>query len=85
MCFIWCFLRLTDLVHRNTPPPKTLELIPLTTTTAHILPCLALLGLLLGVEALRRPRTLEVQQAPDAVAPRIGVQVAPLTLWERNG
>ena len=85
MCFIWCFLRLTDLVHRNTPPPKTLELIPLTTTTAHILPCLALLGLLLGVEALRRPQALEVQQAPDAVAPRIGVQVAPLTLWERNG
>ena len=84
MCFIWCFLRLTDLVHRNTPPPKTLELIPLTTTTAHILPCLALLGLLLGVEALRRPRTLEVQQAPNAVAPRVGVQVAALTLGQRG-
>ena len=72
-------------MHGNTPPPEALELIPLTTTTANILPCLTLLGLLLGVEALRRPRTLKVQQAPDAVAPRIGVQVAPLTLWERNG
>ena len=74
----------TDLMHRNTPPPKALELIPLTTATAHILPSLALLGLLLRVEALRRPRTLEVQQAPDAVAPRVGVQVAALTLGQRG-
>ena len=71
-------------MHRNTPAPKALELIPLTSTTAHILPSLALLGLLLGVEALRRPRALEVQQAPDAVAPRVGVQVAALTLGQRG-
>ena len=56
-------------MHRNTPAPKALELIPLTTPTAHILPSLALLGLLLGVEALESLRTLKVQQAPDAVAP----------------
>ena len=67
-------------MHRNTPPPKALELALLTAGAAHLHPPLALLGILLAAEALRRLRALVMQLPSIAGTPRVGIEVAALIL-----
>ena len=71
-------------MHRNTPPPKALELALVTAGAAHLHPPLALLGILLAAEALRRLRALVMQLPSVAGTPRVGIQVAALTLFQQS-
>ena len=69
------------LMHRNTPPSKTLELSLIAAAVAHLLPPLALLCILLAAKALRRLQALIMQQPSYACTPRVGIEIAALILF----